>query len=197
MEKQKSSQNVANNLNKLIEDSHKMIVLHMEACEFGFYTYDDGNCERCREPYFGYRCGSKCACRTNERCHHKVGCVQVLLSTEAVTTDDHTEGINEVVHLLSDYVSLLHMFVGNMKYLARRYTIHPNVSRNHAHQGEIHEYEGVDDGCLNQESSIYDVHRARSSGSSTRGSGICGIDSDGYLNPYRALKSIEIQMEYA
>lgn len=71
-------------------------------------------------------------------------------------------------------------------------TTHPSEPGNNPHLVEIHEYEEVDDGFLNRESSINEEYDVRSSGSSTRGSGICGVDSDGYLNPYHALKSIEI-----
>ncbi|CAG2218974.1 unnamed protein product [Mytilus edulis] len=50
--------------------------------------------------------------------------------------------------------------------------------------------------CKKQESTINDGHEdVRISGSSTGGSGICGIDSDGYLNPYNALKSIDIRLD--
>ncbi|CAC5379942.1 unnamed protein product [Mytilus coruscus] len=73
-------------------------------------------------------------------------------------------------------------------------TSHSNESGNIPQQVETHEYDEVDDGFLYRESSVNEEHRARSSGSTTGGSGICGIDSDGYLNPYHALKSIEITL---
>ncbi|CAC5406476.1 unnamed protein product [Mytilus coruscus] len=72
---------------------------------------------------------------------------------------------------------------------------HPNDSGNNPLQGETHQYDEVDDGFLNRESSINDGQDVRSSESSNEGSGICGIDSDGYLNPYNALKSIEIKLD--
>ncbi|CAC5425768.1 unnamed protein product [Mytilus coruscus] len=150
-------------------------------------------------------------------CHHEVGCVQVLLSTAAVTTYDHTEGIDtfplsilQIVNISTVSILFLLLVCVSLTYVCWKYevscknrerrtvhinTIYPTESRNHAHQEEAHEYEGVDDGCLNRESSIYDGHRAKSSGSSARGSGICGIDSDGYLNAYHALKSIEFEVE--
>ncbi|CAC5425766.1 unnamed protein product [Mytilus coruscus] len=71
-------------------------------------------------------------------------------------------------------------------------TTHPNESGNNPQQVETHEYDEVDDGFLYRESSVNDELDLRSSRSSNGGSGICGIDSDGYLNPYHALKSIEI-----
>lgn len=75
-------------------------------------------------------------------------------------------------------------------------TEHFNVSGNILQQGENHEYEEVDEGFLNRESSVNDRQDVSSSRSSARGSGICGVDSDGYLNPYHALKSIEITVEH-
>ena len=72
---------------------------------------------------------------------------------------------------------------------------HPNESGNNPPQGETHQYDEVDDGFLNRESPVNDGYGVRNSGSSTGGSGICGIDSDGYLNPYNALKSIEIKLD--
>ncbi|CAG2204558.1 MEGF10_11 [Mytilus edulis] len=69
---------------------------------------------------------------------------------------------------------------------------HTNESGNYPPQGETQQYDEVDDVFLNQESSVNDEHDVRNSGSSTGGSGICGVDGDGYLNPYHALNSIEI-----
>ncbi|CAG2218977.1 unnamed protein product [Mytilus edulis] len=74
-------------------------------------------------------------------------------------------------------------------------TTHPNEPENNPPRGETHEYDEVDDRFLNRESSVNDEFDVRSSGSSTVGSGICGVDSDGYLNPYHALKSIEITID--
>ncbi|CAG2204556.1 unnamed protein product [Mytilus edulis] len=71
----------------------------------------------------------------------------------------------------------------------------PNELGSNPQQGETHQYDEVDDGFLNRESSINDGQDASSSRSSARGSGICGVDSDGYLNPYHALKSIKISLE--
>ncbi|CAC5406478.1 unnamed protein product [Mytilus coruscus] len=58
---------------------------------------------------------------------------------------------------------------------------HPTGSGNNPLQGETHQYDEVDDEVLNRESSINDEHDVRSSGSSTGGSGICGVDSDGTI----------------
>lgn len=74
-------------------------------------------------------------------------------------------------------------------------TTHSNISGIHLQQEQNHEYEEVDEGLLNRESSINDGQNGSSSRSSAGGSGICGIDSDGYLNSYHALKSIEITLE--
>ncbi|CAC5379950.1 unnamed protein product [Mytilus coruscus] len=75
-------------------------------------------------------------------------------------------------------------------------TIHSNLPGNHQNQGENHEYEEVDEVFLNREASINDGQDVSSSRSSAGGSGICGIDSEGYLNPYHALKSIEITLQH-
>ncbi|XP_071124088.1 uncharacterized protein [Mytilus edulis] len=188
-------------------------------CKVGFYSKGGRTCYMCPESRYGYKCGRICKCRTTERCDHEVGCVQVLISTEAVLPDDHTEGTDvmplSLLHIVNiSIVSILFLLLVcvSLMYVCWKYEIsckkrerrtvqsstnHTNRSRNHAHQGEAHEYVEINDGRLNRGSSIYYIHRARNSGSSTRGSGICGVDSDGYLNPYHALKSNEIEMDYA
>ncbi|VDI74077.1 Hypothetical predicted protein [Mytilus galloprovincialis] len=74
-------------------------------------------------------------------------------------------------------------------------TTHTNESGSNSPQGETHQYDEVDDGFLNRESEINDGQEVRSSESSNEGSGICGVDNDGYLNPYNALKSIRINLD--
>ncbi|CAC5401462.1 unnamed protein product [Mytilus coruscus] len=71
---------------------------------------------------------------------------------------------------------------------------HHDVSSSFSLQGDTHEYMEIDDGFLNVESQKNDAQSTRSSASLTGGSGICGVDNDGYLNPYQELKSIEITL---
>lgn len=62
-------------------------------------------------------------------------------------------------------------------------------------QGETHEYEEVVAGVRNSELSNMSDQDVGSSSSMT-GSGICGTDSDGYLNPYHTPQSIPITFEH-
>ncbi|XP_052076449.1 uncharacterized protein LOC127714429 isoform X2 [Mytilus californianus] len=71
---------------------------------------------------------------------------------------------------------------------------HYDASSSFSLKGDTHEYMEIDDGFLNVESQKNDAHATRSSASSTGGSGISGVDNDGYLNPYQELKSIEITL---
>ncbi|XP_052078256.1 uncharacterized protein LOC127716173 isoform X2 [Mytilus californianus] len=149
----------------------------------------------------------------NTGCDHVKGCLKVPPSTEAVTTDDHDEGhpnIEELIYKGLILLIVVSLVIFSLTCICWKYelscknrwqgtdhnnTTHTNVSENYPPQGETHEYDEVDDGFLNRESSINNGHDVRNSGSSSGDIGICGIDSDGYLNPYHALKSIEITFE--
>ncbi|CAC5379951.1 unnamed protein product [Mytilus coruscus] len=184
-----------------------------------------------------------------EKCDHVYGCVDALISTQPVTTEDHSEGIFlstlkpaeetksktgiflstlkpaeetksktginkcQLVKLSAGIIStvLLLLLCFSLACVCWKYevsckkreqrtvhinTIHSNLSGNHQNQGENHEYEEVDEVFLNREASINDRQDVSSSRSSAGGSGICGIDSEGYLNPYHTLKSIEITLQH-
>ncbi|XP_052076452.1 protein draper-like isoform X2 [Mytilus californianus] len=61
-------------------------------CEHGFSSFDGKLCKPCQEGFYGRKCFNRCICRTIERCDSVEGCLRVLPSTEAVTTDGHIEG---------------------------------------------------------------------------------------------------------
>ncbi|CAC5401461.1 unnamed protein product [Mytilus coruscus] len=129
------------------------------------------------------------------------GCTKILPRAEAFTeafkTDDHADHAEVSIVFVSLTCICWKYEVSCTKKeqnTDHANTTHPNVSGNNPQQGESHKYDEVDDGFLNLESSINDRHTGRYSGSSTRGSGICGIDSDGHFNPYHARKSIEITL---
>ncbi|CAG2232903.1 unnamed protein product [Mytilus edulis] len=110
-------------------------------------------------------------------------------SREAFATDDPFKG-KRVEHFLSDNL-----------YAAARCcsdALHSSESVNSSQQheqGETHEYEEVAAGVRNSELSNMSDQDVGSSSSMT-GSGICGTDSDGYLNPYHTLQSIPITFEH-
>ncbi|CAC5401463.1 unnamed protein product [Mytilus coruscus] len=188
-------------------------------CEDGFSSDNGEPCRPCSNNYFGRKCASICECGITERCDHVKGCVEISPSTETVKTDDHVEGYNEIqiipligkICIVLIFLLLVSIVFVSLTCICWKYelsckkrkqsavhtsTSHTNESGNNPPQGETHQYEEVDDGFLNRESSINDRQEVRNSGSSTGGSGICGSDSDGYLHPYHALKSIEIEMEH-
>ncbi|VDI64435.1 Hypothetical predicted protein [Mytilus galloprovincialis] len=128
------------------------------------------------------------------RCNHVKGCF-IETSKEAFATDDPFKG-KRVEHFLSD----------NLYAAARRETkfrccsdaLHSSESVNSSQQheqGETHEYEEVAAGVRNSELSNMSDQDVGSSSSMT-GSGICGTDSDGYLNPYLTPQSMPITFEH-
>ncbi|CAC5379947.1 unnamed protein product [Mytilus coruscus] len=143
---------------------------------------------------------------TASKCHHAAGCIP-LQSKSIETTFEGT--YLEIVAFIVKSVTLLTFLLVVLRtciclkykvFSKKRYqntdhtnTAHPNESGNNLQQVETHEYDEVDGGFLYRESSVNDEHDVRSSGSSTGGSGICGTDSDGYLNPFMCRNQLKLQ----
>ncbi|CAC5425765.1 unnamed protein product [Mytilus coruscus] len=112
-------------------------------------------------------------------------------------------------HVIVLMMASLHLLIGFSKL---RYSFNPPKKRNQStccsdtlqfresvnspQQGETHEYEEVAVDLQNRESSMNGAQDVSSSSSLTGGSGICGTDSDGYLNPYHTPKSTSTTLEH-